>query len=537
MFLTLPLNLSPQEIIVIILWIVSAAADDSEFCYIWQLKEYRWKRFMDFLSTREGKLYLGRYPMLWRTIAATVIFFWPINQHEIILFLLTLILGADAIHTAIVLMRRQFRHPVFTGKALLIMGASIALEGILIVRSQDWTILLVFLILRFFLFSGVVGLFYFPTELLKRVKISRARKKMSRFPNMKVVGITGSYGKTTTKEFLSHILSKKFTVIKTPHHVNTEIGVAQFILSHSFEGANIFVVEMGAYKKGDIRIICDMVRPTIGILTAINEQHLSLFGSIETTRDTKYELLKSLPKDGLAIVNSDNPYCRSRLAELQCAVETFGAEEAFHPTLFIQDTEEKKEGLRWRGTSKSGDIAIETPLRGLHLAMNTAPCVVAARALNLTDNEIVERCKTLAVPEGALQIYPYGDAVILDDSHNANPDGFKAALQTLATFGDGKTRVVITRGMLELGERSKKIHEAIGEEISFTADVLVLIKRDFEASLRRGLQDKYRLKKIVVYEDPADLLSYLQSLKNTKAAILLENRMPSIISEELKNHL
>ena len=124
--------------------------------------------------------------------------------------------------------------------------------------------------------------------------------------------------------------------------------------------------------------------------------------------------------------------------------------------------------------------------------MNLAPCILAAEFLGLSDLEIERQVKTLVPPEAPLHVQSYGQSLIIDDSYNSNPNGFKSALDYLSTFPSHRRRIVVTRGMLELGEKSQEIHEKIGGEITFVADELILISRDFEAPLRRGVGTKYR---------------------------------------------
>ena len=144
----------------------------------------------------------------------------------------------------------------------------------------------------------------------------KSDKQTAQYPDLTVIGITGSYGKSSVKEFLGHFLETEFSVIKTPRNTNTEIGVAQFVLASNFADKDVFIVEMGAYRPGEIKLICDMVRPSIGVLTVIAEQHLSLFGSIKNIQSAKYELLRSLPTNGFAVTNADNAYCTELLDTL-----------------------------------------------------------------------------------------------------------------------------------------------------------------------------------------------------------------------------
>jgi len=530
---------SPINIAIALLWLLSALFDYLGNIYIWQLKEYRTDRFKDFLSTTKAKEFFFRYPILWRSILAIVIFLWPISSILFLKYCIATIFVGDVLYNCGRFIKKKFLRPRITVKTLGIFFISLLVEGVLFLYTQDWSVLLLLIIIRFFITSAVVYISNKPTQWAKAYYIAQATKKMQRFENLTVIGITGSYGKTTVKEFLSHILSSQKRVTKTPQHVNTEIGVAKFILKHSFSDTDIFVVEMGAYKKRDIALICNMVKPTIGILTAINEQHLSLFGSIQDTQEAKFELLNSLPKDGLAIANSDNRYIREKLDTLACRVETFGMDEEHDPSFLIHGLKKIKGGMCFIGTATRSDkteemFEIVLPFMGDHQAMNVAPCIIAGIEVGATKESLVKQSSTLSLLEGSLNVYKYGKAVIIDDSYNSNPQGFKAALDVLSKYPSDKPRIVLTRGMLELADRSDELHEEIAGEISFIANEVVLISPDSANAIKRGLVTKFKNISLREIYDRNDLLSYVKKLKERNVVILLENKVPSLVHEELK---
>jgi len=528
---------SPINIVIAVLWLLSALPDYAALVYAWQLKEYRADRFRDFLGTNQGKNFLLRYPVLWRSVLAVLIFLWPLNSVLSLKYILIAVFIGDILYNAYSLKLRRLLRPVLTMKALILLLGTPFLEAALFVYTGDWSVLLLLTVLRFFIVAlSVFSLNVFTTG-VKRLYIWRASKRLKRYKDLKVIGITGSYGKTTVKEFLASLLSEKFHVIKTPKNINTEIGIAQFILQTDFNKAEIFVVEMGAYRIGEIAVICDMVNPTIGLLTAINEQHLSLFGSIKNTQKAKYELLRSIPKTGIAITNSDNKYCREYLGELEARTQTFGVESMYQPSFLIHDLLRKKGMLSFIGTMKwencEHTFEIVAPFMGEHNAMNLAPCIMIAHELGVSAEDIIDGCKTLTLPDKTLSIFKYGKATVIDDSYNANPEGFKAALDVLSKYPSSKKRVVVTRGMLELGDRSDALHEQIAGEISFVADELILVNKDFYEPMRSGLVDKYRANMSII-EEPTALLSYMKELAKEDAVILLENRINPLVYDELK---
>lgn len=529
---------SALNIIISCLWIFSALADYSYYCYFWQLKEYRRDRMSDFLNTKQGQKLMHSYLFLWRSIIAFSLFFWPINKIVFLKYFLATIFLFELIKNIILFIEERILRPKITVKALFIIFFSISIEIFILFLSKDWTMVFLLLMTRFFIISAIVALISIPTKLIKKQLINLAEKKLSKYPKLMVIGITGSYGKTTVKEFLSGVLENKYKVIKTPKNTNTDIGIAKFILKTDFSKADAFIVEVGAYKIGEIITVCKMVKPKVGILTAINEQHLSLFGSIKNTQKAKYELLFSLPEDGLAIINSDNKYCIEYINDLKSETKTFGMDTQNNPDCLITDVKINKQGeincfLIIKNNDDKKVEEFNTKIIGEYNALNLAPVILAAVFLGMKLEEIKLAIKNLKMPRNLMQTYKYGKAVIIDDSYNSNPDGFKAALSAVLQYPYNWKRIIITRGMLELGEKSDLIHEKIGGEIAFYMDELIIISPDSDEALRRGIIDKYRTKVKSIYQ-PKKLLKYIKELKNENCIVLLENRIFSNVLEELK---
>ena len=205
--------------------------------------------------------------------------------------------------------------PKLTKKTIIILLTGILLEILILFYifpfsdKKFYFSLLILIIFAPLILSLLILLFQIPTVILRNQILKKAKKKRLQFKSLLVIGITGSYGKTSTKEFLAEILSSKFNVLKTKEHINAEIGIAETILNELRDEHEIFICEMGAYERGKIKEVCEMIKPTIGILTGINEQHLSTFGSLENIIKAKFELIESLPADGIAFFNAKNKYC------------------------------------------------------------------------------------------------------------------------------------------------------------------------------------------------------------------------------------
>ena len=473
---------------IIIIWIVTAVLGYSRYGYMWQLKEYRLRNMHDFLRSKKGRGLLLSY-----------------------------------------LSAKNILRPKLTNKILIILVLSTTLEAFILFSFFSIPTLILLIIFRFVIISAIVGLLYIPTLLGKKYYIKKATKKLAQYKQLKSIGITGSYGKTTVKELLAHTLSSKFKTIKTPEHINTEIGVARFILKTDFKDIDIFIVEMGAYKRGDIKILADMVKPKMGILTAINEQHLALFKSIKQTQKTKYELLYSLPKNGTAIVNSDNPLCCEFLDKIDAKVITFGKDAINKPTYHMTNVSTDTSGIYFSSNNQPYSASIF----GEHNAMNLMPVIAVAEQLNIKPTEIQSAFDTLTPEKYGMKVFNIDKATIINDSYNSNPEGFRAALKLLKSIGAEKNKIVITRGMKELGYASRELHKQIGNNIEEIADELVVISPDNLDPVKEGVGNGVKLHTIY---NPNDLLKYIKNTVKTNSVILLENRMFTNIDKYLNEN-
>ena len=522
-------------IIVYGIWFLGATLMYAEYCYFWQLKWYRIDRFKDFLSTKQGRAVVNNRYMLTRTIVAIILLLITPLDAPVLHYSITAIFISDILYLIWRKYRGYYRRPVISFKALTIVGIALSAELILYLCTRDWGIVILVSALRLYVLSIVVIIINWTTDQIKRMYFRVAEKKLKKYPKLIKIGITGSYGKTSVKELLAQILSHSYKVAFTPKNTNSDIGISKFILATNFENIDVCIVEMGAYNKGDIKLVCDIVHPSIGILTAINQQHLSLFGSIENIQKTKYELVRSIPREGISILNADNPLCMQYAHELQSTVRTFGSEEETNPDCLVESarTHEGELSVRYKITSNGGadKIEVQPKVVGEHQAMNVAPCILVAKHLGMSKEQIISAINNLHQPDQSIKLVTFGKAIIIDDSYNSNPDGFKAALELLGTFPSNRRRVVLTRGMDELGSESAELHEKIGNEISFFADELVIITPNFADALKRGIITKYHTDKVQEIFDPEKIAAYIENIKNQEVVVLIENKIPPMVRD------
>ncbi len=347
-----------------------------------------------------------------------------------------------------------------------------------------------------------------------------------------VIGITGSYGKTTTKYVVATILRERFDVLMTPHSYNTLMGVTRTINEELRDTHRIFVVEMGAYRPGDIRDLAELVRPTIGILTAIGPQHLERFGSIDRIEATKYELVEALPGDGIAVFNADDPRC-ARLADRTTAVRALryglGAEKD-QLRVWAEGVETGPDGSSFSiVTPEGGQVKARTQLLGRHNVLNVLAGACVALEMGMSLEEIAAGIAKLEpAPHRLQRIAGSGGVTVIDDSYNSNVVGAMEALAVLGSFASGR-RILVTPGMVELGELQEVANERFGARASEVCDYIILVGPKQTEPIARGTrQAQFPAERLRVVGTLADVTAVLRDVLRPGDVVLFENDLPDL---------
>ncbi|MYK92570.1 UDP-N-acetylmuramoyl-tripeptide--D-alanyl-D-alanine ligase [Candidatus Poribacteria bacterium] len=441
---------------------------------------------------------------------------------------------------------------VYTARAKRVFGLSICLlvglatTLVLIAKTSPWRIAV-------FLFSEIsvinltiANLLIYPLErTINGAYLFSARKRI-RTLQPRVIGITGSYGKTSTKYILHQILSQKFNTLMTPDSYNTPMGICKVIRGELTAEHEIFIVEMGAYKRGDIRELCNLALPEIGILTAVGPQHLERFKSIENIAKGKYELIESLPADGLAVFNCDNEICAGladKREQTGSPVRRYATEAS--PLVSVADTADliatnvryTDNGLAFTvhaNTEKFDitDTEIQTRLLGKHNVSNILAAVTVAMECGMELEEIREAVANVEPVPHRLQLTAgAGGVTIIDDSFNANPVGAKAALEVLTEIGAGK-KVLVTPGMVELGEREYEENRRLGEQAADVCDLVILVGPTRTTPILEGLKAaEYPSQQIIVALNLEEVKQHLATQVQAGDVVLFENDLPDNYKE------
>lgn len=395
---------------------------------------------------------------------------------------------AVSLTNTIILARKKYKKPlVMTRRAsrilltMLLLAAIPTVICLFVCQAQGASLIFVAdIILAAFCFSQSFALV--ANWLLKPVEANINRKYyqdaeriLRGMPDLKIIGVTGSYGKTSTKHYLNRILSEKYDVMMTPGSFNTTMGVIRTVREYLKPYNEVFIVEMGAKQPGDIKEICDLVHPEIGILTAVGEQHLESFKTIENVQRTKFELIDSLPTDGLAVVNNDFPFVANRKVDnVKCI--RYAVSECGPAEYIAEDIRYSAHGTSFTVVTPTGEkFGFSTHLVGECNVSNLLAAIIVALRLEVPIEKISYAVNDIQQVEHRLNMKRTpGGVTIIDDAFNSNPTGSKMALDVLKMMTGGR-RIIVTPGMIELGERQEELNAKFGEYIAGAADIAIIV--------------------------------------------------------------
>lgn len=359
-----------------------------------------------------------------------------------------------------------------------------------------------------------------------------AKRILRSMPDLTIIGITGSFGKTSTKNYLYRILSEQYNVLMTPGNFNTTLGVVRTIREHLKPYHQIFIVEMGAKQTGDIKEICDLVHPTIGIVTAVGEMHLETFHSVDNIFATKFELIDALPKDGMGVINIDSEHIASRIGHYNrpCHVISYGVhnhDADYRAVNIAYATSQTSFDVDFRGEIRDG---YATHLAGRGNILNLLAAIAVADKLGLAESLQKRAIRQIEQIEHRLSIKrAAGGVTILDDAYNSNPAGAQMALEVLQHFERPTSgrRVVVTPGFVELGERQEALNRELGRQIAGACDVAIIVNMTNRAALLAGLADRaFPKEQTIEVASLNEALAYMATMLRAGDVVLYENDLP-----------
>lgn len=355
--------------------------------------------------------------------------------------------------------------------------------------------------------------------------INDAKRKLKEVPGLKIIGVTGSYGKTSVKFYLQTLLQEKYSVLVTPESFNTPMGVVRTIRESLKPTHEIFICEMGARHVGDIKEICDIVHPHHGIITSIGPQHLETFFNMDNIKNTKFELADALPEGGMLFLNGDNDYIQEKAVEY--SNKNFYFSEKKGEGYCVENISVSQMGTEFTVVSPDGEQEqFQMKLIGAHNVINVVGAIAVANQLGISLKDLRVPVRRIQPVEHRMQMREHGLVTVIDDAYNSNPVGSKAAVETLAMF-DG-IRILITPGMVELGEKEAEYNYLFGTYAADCCDYILLVGKKHTEPIRKGVLSKgFPEEKCLVYNKLEEAVSYAYAIKGQgHKYILLENDLP-----------
>jgi len=541
----------------LILWYILQVKQILFWLYLWQLKDYHLGRLMAHFSTSAGQeLMFGKtakLKILFCLVSLFVLIFgrqmpslalWLLNLNSQTILYFYLIAGSAGL---LFLVFGKARVPKFNLKILFLFIASFLgfalLQNIVIgvvsayffIQMGEVVALPTIDLLLPIVISSIV-LFWQPlTTLWQRIVMFLAKRKISKRNDLIVVGITGSYGKSTTKEILACILSKKYKVCKTKKNQNSEIGISRAVLNDLQPEHQIFVCEMGAYNLGGIKMLCDIVKPKFGVLTGINEQHQATFGSFENISSAKFELAQALPADGALFLNAYNKNVKAKTNSSFSVKQKFviGPQgdlwaENIAISIFAVEFD-----LLGKNISRQR-IKIDLP-GGQGLIENALLSIAVAMRLGISLEDIVSALKTLPRDLSAFFIGKSASGINLAKAtYSSNPDGVISALQYFKNFSGKK--IIVMPCLIELGSSAPRVHYEIGQAIGKTCDLAIITNSDYFFEIRKGASESGMLNnRVVCITDSKKITKEISFFAVSGDSVLIQGRVNPILINRLDN--
>lgn len=537
-----------------LLWMVGVNRQIMFWLYLWQLKEYHFGRFKDHFSTRKGKkIFLNSFFILKIVllVAGVAIISIPPAKRPLIdysdylrqwLLLYPAVLGvvflAGTFYTAVLFFRKRLLHPDLTKKSIMLIFASHAVlygaalivyftflgEMSLFDLSLAGFILLFLDILAPVAVSAVV-LGLQPLTIYEKNRIlRRAGAIIDQRPDLLVIGIAGSYGKSITKELLAHILAQDFCVIKTLANQNTEIGVASRIISSLKPEHRVFICEIGAVHRGRIKQVAQIIKPKIGILTGINQQHLAVFGSQKNIIDAKYEIIEALPADGVAILNWQSRIIRESFdlqkSKIKAQKVIFTAKD-----IVADNIGATVDDLSFEIVLDNRTMPIKTNARGAFMIEPILLAIAGAVSAGMRFERAIGIINQTDFSQFNLDVSGNTAGIsIISSTYSANPDGVASHLDYLKLW-PGK-KAIIMPCLIELGSASKEVHFDIGKKIAQTCDLAIITTKERFDDIKKGaISAGMNAENIIFTENAGTVDKIIKNRLSTEDVILLEGRL------------
>lgn len=494
------------------------------FIHMFQLNSYKPKVQRKWLADNSLKFFTAHFAVI-AAVFALIAFkadTWLISAFVTIALIASGLAKLPKKHykTPIKYTKRLVRM-IITTSVLDLLAAALGI----IVRFDSGMIVMSFMIFMTPFVILLANLINRPLEkAINRHYINDAERILRECPDLTVIGITGSFGKTSVKYFLDTLLSEKFNVLKTPGNFNTPLGVVKTIRGSLRATHEVFLCEMGAKNVGDIKEICDIVKPKHGIITSVGPMHLESFKTIENVKKTKFELADAVAENGMLFLNTDDKNVLSKADSYSYI--SYGTEN--HGGYYATDLRISEKGSEFTVHSPDGKKCdYKTSLIGRHNIINIVGAIAVSNKLGISLEELKPAVRRLESVPHRLELINKGTYSVIDDAYNSNPNGARAALEALS-MTDGM-KILVTPGMIELGEKQNDLNFEFGEEAAKVCDYCALVgEKQTEYILKGLVKSGFPKEKIYVADSLNDAMQKVYSLTSDgkRKIILLENDLP-----------
>ncbi len=519
---------SPVFLITVLIFLGFVINSYLFYVHMFQLNSYFSDRFLRWYKQNRSK----KSPILHRNKDKKIsLKFTPrVKRLTVTFFIITFLLVNLAIVGNVFCMFYVLLALITIAKAVPIIESILQNDFILL------AIVLLFEFLYLFILYNLVPFLILLSNLINKPIEKAINKKfyndakniLQNHKDLKVIGITGSFGKTSVKHFLTTLLESEYETLMSPGNFNTTMGAIRTVREYLKPTHQVFVCEMGAKQSNDIKEICDLVNPDMAIITSIGEMHLETFGSIENVIKTKFELADAVRDKGPVFLNFDNEYIRNKEMSQKVISYSLDANADYKAT----NISTSNDGTTFTLVTKRGEEQVyKTKLIGLHNILNIACAISVCHTLGISLQKLVPYVMKIESVEHRLQLKQNGNMTIIDDAYNSNPVGAKMAVDALSQL-NGR-RVIITPGMVELGDKQFELNFELGKYCLGKVDEVLIVGKMNEKALYEGVVESgFDKQNLHVFGTFNEAFSYASGLLNIydKVSVLLENDLPDSIN-------
>lgn len=359
--------------------------------------------------------------------------------------------------------------------------------------------------------------------------VKQAKRTIESLSHLKKIGITGSYGKTSTKYILQQILSSQYHSLMTPESFNTLMGVTRVINENLKPIHNLFIAEMGAKQPGDIKEICDLVKPEISLITTIGEQHLETFKTLENIKKTKGEIIRDLPEQGLAVLNGDNAPSLELKSTTIARVLYFAIDNP-KADYRAENIKILSSGITQFNINyhDKQSLFLETRLLGQHNLYNILAAVTIALELGINPNKIKAAVRSIQPAPHRMNVKNTAAGItIIDNAFSTNPSAARSSVDVMAKI-EGNRKIMITPGMIELGEIEYEENKRFGHNMPNGLDYVILVGQSKQTqAIQDGLDEaQFPTEQVYLASNLDDANQHLRAIAKAGDVVIYENDLP-----------